>query len=194
MTKRARQVALSFLFLPLSAGCAPTQGSAEISAVGAASDSTDPAAASDLWISVLSVPNDEDPNAQMLGAYVHCPVAGRARVDLYEIGWSDRRLVRAFDTVATADRDRDAQGAGGVPDRLTLAADRAEDLGFRIAIGPRNEGSLAPFQYKVGLTVDPSIFTPTAAQLMLSALIENPAYPQYTWQPVWQADLTACHL
>jgi hypothetical protein len=137
---------------------------------------------SDLWMSVLTLPPSETEKA--LGAFVHCPKTGRAKIDLYEFsGLATKRELGSFDAAAS----KTAHGFLLVVGNLTSPT-------LKLTVDTSQSFSTSPFEYPSQWTMASTVYRPDAQQSRPDVQMQNPAHPTNDPQPEWNVPLSLCTL
>jgi hypothetical protein len=137
---------------------------------------------SDLWMSVLTQPPSATEKA--LGAFVHCPQSGHAKIDLYEFsGLATKRQLGSFDAAAS----KTAHG-------LLLVAGDAASPTLTLTVDTSQSFSIAPFDYSAQWTMASTVYRPDAQQSHPDVQIQNPAHPDTEPRPMWNVPLSMCTL
>jgi hypothetical protein len=137
---------------------------------------------SDLWMSVMTQPPSGTEKA--LGAFVHCPQSGHAKIDLYEFsGLGTKRQLGSFDAVASK-----------TPHRLLLVAGTATSPTLKLTVDTSQSLSIAPFDYSAQWTMASAVYRPDAQQSRPDVQVQNPAQPNSEPQPEWNVPLSLCTL
>lgn len=140
-------------------------------------------AASDLWISILSLP--PEPGIKAFGIYAHCPNSERqVRLELYEI-------TDLIHKKKIADYEAEAIVSGA---NLNLVVREGAKTPLSLSLDRSKSFALKPLTYRTTITLDPNVYALTPSQSRLTSMLSNPEYPETHPRPIWNEPLSDCVL